>query len=118
MNKFWKDFNRSEFVCKCGCGFDTIDVELADVLSYLRNFFGQPVKINSGCRCLDHNFAVGGSQNSKHLDGKAADIVVQYCSPDSIATYLERKYHDRYGIGRYPGWTHIDVRRKKARWRK
>lgn len=112
-----KHFKRSEFACKCGCGFDVVDVELLGILEQVRQQFG-PVTITSGCRCRSHNKAIGGAKKSQHIIGKAADIKVSYCSPDKIAKYLRKKYPNKYGIGLYPGWLHVDVRQAKARWEK
>lgn len=110
-------FRRSEFACRCGCGFDAADAELLDVLEYVRRCFGNvPITITSGCRCQDHNAKVGGAPDSQHTKGKAADIKVRYTPPDAVARLLEDKYKGRYGIGRYDGWTHIDVRQNEARW--
>lgn len=44
------------------------------VLEPLREHFGQPIKINSGFRCRALNKAVGGADNSYHLQGRAVDI--------------------------------------------
>jgi uncharacterized protein YcbK (DUF882 family) len=118
MNEFWINFDRKEFACKCGCGFDTIDVELADVLADLRRFFVKPVFINSACRCESHNRKVGGAANSQHLFGKAADITIKDVSADKVYAYLCNKYPEKYGIGRYTGRTHIDVRQARSRWDK
>lgn len=113
-------FKRSEFACKCGCGFAAVDIELVTALEYVRTHFKAPVTINSGCRCIDHNRAVGGETNppSKHTMGIAADIVVLGVHADRVADYLEQTYPDSYGVGRYNGRTHIDVRDTKARWDK
>ena len=54
-----KYFKRSEFACKCGCGFDTVDYELVKVLEYIREHFDRPLQINSGCRCATHNRTLG-----------------------------------------------------------
>jgi len=109
-------FKREEFECKCGCGFDTIDYELVRILDDVRAYFNKPVYINSGCRCRKHNRVEGGSSNSTHLDAKAADFRVKDIDADIVADYLEKKYPETYGIGRYKGRTHIDSREKKARW--
>ncbi len=74
-------FKRSEFACKCGCGFDTVDAELLAILVNLRRHYGQPITIHSGCRCQKHNKAVGGVINSQHLIGRAADVTVKKCGP-------------------------------------
>lgn len=110
-------FQRSEFKCKCGCGFDAVDVELLDVLEYLREHFNRPVVINSACRCQTHNRIVKGAPDSQHVKGKAADIRVQGIEPADVAEYLHQKYPDKYGIGCYPSFTHIDVRTNRARWK-
>lgn len=44
------------------------------VLEHARVGIGMPIKINSGFRCKKVNKAVGGKDNSQHIDGKAADI--------------------------------------------
>lgn len=118
MNKISDNFSREEFACKCGCGFNTVDVELVKVLEDIRKYFGKPIHINSGCRCVTHNKAEGGGPTSKHLQGIAADIVVKDINETIVADYLEALYPDKYGIGRYVGRTHIDVREQKARWSK
>jgi len=110
-------FNRAEFACHCGCGADTVDAELLQVLTRVRERFGS-VTINSGMRCAPHNMAEGGSKGSLHKQGKAADIAVKGVHPNLIAQWLELQYPNRHGIGRYVGRTHIDVRAKKARWDK
>ncbi len=111
-------FSRKEFVCKCGCSFDTVDHELLIVLENIRTWANCPVKINSGCRCEDHNKREEGSSRSRHLWGQAADIVVEEKKADEVADHLEESYPDKYGIGIYNGRTHIDIRRRKARWDK
>jgi len=112
-----KYFKRSEFACKCGCGFDTVDVELFAVLKDLRQHFDRPVIITSACRCVIHNKNVGGGINSQHLRGRAADVVVKGTSPDVVHAYLAGKYPNKYGIGQYKDFTHIDTRTTgPARW--
>ena len=119
IGKLSEHFWRSEFSCKCGCGFDTVDAELIVVLEKLRLVLrNHPITIVSGCRCHQHNYDVDGSISSEHLRGKAADVVVDGVPADTVADCLEDLYPDRYGIGRYPSWTHIDVRSLKARWDK
>ena len=111
------NFDRSEFACKCGCGYDTVDAELIRVLDEVRSVFGdRAVVITSGCRCRSHNETVGGWLASKHLVGKAADFYISQVDCGLVAEYLEQQYFDRYGIGRYDTWTHLDVRERPARW--
>ena len=111
-------FSRWEFSCKCGCCYDTADYLLIVVLEDLHDYFDRTITINSGNRCESHNSAVGGSDHSQHKFAKGADIVVKDIHADNVADYLEERYPDKYGIGRYDGRTHIDVRPNKARWDK
>lgn len=45
-----------------------------NVLDPLRDWYGKPIRVNSGYRCPALNKAVGGVANSQHLTGQAADI--------------------------------------------
>ena len=116
MGDLTKNFSRSEFACKGGCGFDDIDLELVELLQELRDELGSPITVTSACRCPDYNAKVGGSKNSQHLLGKAADIVVKGHTPAYIQEYLNKKYPGKYGLGSYKQFTHIDVRYGRARW--
>lgn len=116
LNKYFK---RSEFACRCGCGFDTVDAELLAVLTDLRETVGEPLVITSGCRCAEHNQKVGGAKNSVHMTGKAADVRFQSNSKTPVSALhqiLLEKYPDKYGIASADSFTHIDVRAKKSRW--
>lgn len=113
LNKYFK---RKEFACRCGCGTSTVDAELLQVVTDVREHFGVPVVITSGHRCAKHNANVGGAKNSMHLTGKAADIKVQGVIPYRVWSYLTARYPNKYGIGSYPNFTHIDVRDGCARW--
>lgn len=48
-----------------------------NILQPLRDAYGKPLVINSGYRNSDLNKAVGGSKNSQHLRGEAADIAAE-----------------------------------------
>jgi uncharacterized protein YcbK (DUF882 family) len=74
MGDLTKDFNRSEYACKCGCGFDAISPNLTHIVQKIRDALGAPIHINSGCRCEERNKAAGGVPNSTHLKGVAADL--------------------------------------------
>ena len=118
--KISENFDRSEFKCACGCGFDTVDAELLEILEDLRYYFRRPVIITSAARCRKHNSSpeVGSNDNSQHVLGKAADIRINGEPPMHVAEYLENRYPRSCGIGRYSDFTHIDSRDEKARWSK
>lgn len=45
-----------------------------NILQPLRDYMGEPIKVNSGFRSKKLNFAIGGSKTSSHMKGEAADI--------------------------------------------
>lgn len=74
----YPNFKKAEFKCPCGkCnGYgDGIASSLLVTLQNLRDKYGA-VKITSGYRCTSHNKEVGGSTNSKHTKGQAADFYI------------------------------------------
>ena len=113
--KISEHFSRSEFACQCGCGYDTVDSVLLEALEALRRAFGEPITVTSGCRCKAHNEAVGGSKNSQHTLGRAADIQVKNISPADVQDMAEDL---GLSVGRYKTFTHVDTRTGvPARWR-
>lgn len=74
MGDLTKNFNKSEFACKCGCGKDNINVDIANIAQAVRDYLGVAVRVNSGVRCEKHNKAAGGAANSYHVQGLAADL--------------------------------------------
>lgn len=115
--KLSKNFSRSEFKCSCQrCDYDTVDIELINVLQELREYLIGSVRITSGNRCPKYNANIGGSKNSYHIRGRAADIQVKGVSPVVVQDYLKATYPDKFGIGSYALFTHIDTRTKKGRW--
>ena len=106
--------------CKCGCGFGSRKLdsapELWRVLEQIRAEFDKPVLLISVCRCAKHNRSVGGARTSQHLLGNAADIRIRGVSPLQIVDFADRTWPQKFGIGRYAGFAHIDIRRQRARW--
>ena len=109
-------FQRSEFACKCGCGFDDINLRLVQILEDIRSHFGgNPVIITSGCRCAKHNAEVGGVQGSRHVLGKASDFYIQGISTQDLLNYCQELVNQ--GVLRYTytnngsmnGVVHIDI---------
>lgn len=50
---------------------------LADNLEKIRTLLGFPLKISSAFRCMELNRKIGGSVNSAHMDGLAADFTCE-----------------------------------------
>ena len=113
-----KDFSPWEFRCP-DCGRVRVDEKLAQGLQKLRDKTDRPIIVTSGYRCKEHNRAVGGSENSLHLTGQAADITCPGMT-------LLRLYFEAIGVpefadggcGLYPqnNFIHVDTRGKRARW--
>lgn len=101
-------FNRAEFACQCGCGFDTVDAELLRILVEIRDHFGRKMKVTSGCRCKDHNRREGGAPKSWHVVARAADVQVEGIAPQLVAEAAAQ--YGASGIKVYASWTHIDTR--------
>lgn len=108
MGDLSEHFDRSEFACKCGCGFDTVNPHLIELLELIREDFGSPLVITSGCRCPAHNEESGGVENSPHIRGVAADIlarggILRYEIVQSAFNY------GAYGIGVGKTFIHVDI---------
>ena len=111
-----RNFQVKEFACKDGTDIVPIDMELVNVLQEARDHFAAPITINSAYRSRAHNKAVGGVDGSQHMRGTAADIQIKGVAPEKVYAYFDEKYPNTYGVGKYPTFTHIDVRSARARW--
>lgn len=50
---------------------------LGILLQDIRDGIGKPITISSGVRCLELNKKVGGTKDSRHMKGLAADIQIK-----------------------------------------
>lgn len=108
-------FKVKEFRCKDGSDAIFIDLSLVVLLDQIREHYGRPVSITSGYRTPEHNKKVGGAEHSQHVEGKAADFTVKGVDPKTVYAWLDT-WHTG-GLGVYEGWTHIDTRAKRRRWK-
>lgn len=117
MGDLSEHFSRWEFACRCGCGFNTVDAQLLQVLQALRTAMGKPVSVHSGARCARHNAELDppGAPNSYHLCGQAADIEVDAKTNEEVGAWL-RAFDIPLGVGIYKTHVHVDVRGRKAEW--
>ncbi len=102
------NFLLREFASRDGSHQVVLHRELLQRLQALRDALGRPVIINSGYRNPAHNEAVGGSPNSYHLRGMAADIRVPGIHPAALAE-AARQAGFR-GVITYATFVHVDVR--------
>ena len=129
MAKLTEHFNESEFACRC-CGEVKIAFGLVKAIQNIRYKLGVPVYITSGCRCAEHNKAIGGHPRSYHISGRAADW---YPALDDIEAVLriinsEKTFlfggvglytkltHTLKGNPKHGWWFHTDNRVHRGRW--
>ena len=83
------------------------------VLDPLREAYGRPIHVNSGYRCPRLNRLVGGSPNSQHMRGEAADIspVVgnEADLPELARLLIDNGKFDQLII--YPTFIHVSWKR-------
>lgn len=77
-------------------------------LDQLRSICNFPFKITSGYRTKEHNIKVGGEKDSAHLEGYAADIVINSSSARfKIINEAIKLGFNRIGIG--DTFIHLDI---------
>src|SRR5690625_1195402 len=98
-----------------------IDIRLFDLLATIQTVLSviesSPAQIvlNSGYRTPERNRTIeGAAANSQHIHGRAADIVIPGISHDVLRDAAEIAAAP--GLGRYPGFTHVDVGPPGRRW--
>jgi uncharacterized protein YcbK (DUF882 family) len=112
-------FTNSELNCPCGCGA-TIEPDTLAALEAVRLDLNEPLHITSGRRCALHNQAVGGAENSRHVQpGDAVDIAVT--ESGKRARLIESALRHGFsgiGIDFKRGFVHIDQRPREyaAMW--
>jgi len=119
-----ENFSLHEFDCNDGTPVpDELlhNVEaLAEQLQILRDYLGERIMISSAYRHPAYNKKIGGKSNSYHLKAMAADITVKSKTPRQLKAIVEKLIEQKKvkfgGIGLYPGFLHVDIRRQAARW--
>ena len=120
-------FKSTEFGCKDGTAYPEEWyprlVTLCICLEQIRHELGgKPMTIVSAYRTVPYNKRCGGSKNSQHLEGIAADIRVKGVEPQQVADAIESLISEgrclEGGIGVYhsQNFVHYDFRGDKARW--
>jgi len=99
-------FTNPEISCPC-CGKNNAPERIVQAMNLARQFAGIAFKINSWCRCEEHNEKVGGLPRSFHLDGIAIDISATTDSKRfSVIEGLLKAGFTRILI--YPNFIHVD----------
>ena len=89
------------------------------VLDPLREAYGKPIRVTSGYRCPKLNTLVGGSPNSQHMRGEAADIVAKYPEDNILLGKLlealgkfDQLIYEQCDKQGNPRWIHVSWKRK------
>lgn len=84
------------------------------VLQPIRDHFGLAVVVNSGFRSPELNEAIGGSEESQHCKGEAADIEIPGVSNKELAEWIrDNLSYDQLilefynGVDPRSGWVHV-----------
>lgn len=91
-------------------------VRLANFLEEVKKVLGgKPIMINSAYRGPEVNAHVGGSKNSQHMVGCAADIRVPGMTPDQVvkAIIASELQYDQL-IREFESWTHISITNEES----
>ena len=128
-----RHFQPRELACKDGTPYpdawggrwDRLVIKTADPI---RDWWGGALFVVSGLRSEAYNEELrkkrtgsGVAQSSTHIDGEALDLrpIGKFDTPDPVLQlhnlvlrlYREKRLPELGGLGLYPGWIHIDVRK-------
>lgn len=111
-------FSWAEARCPCGCIVPRqILIEIEETARWaerIRKVLGdRSISVLSWYRCKRYNERVGGVSNSQHVLGRAIDVVVRTLHPRQVqGIIVATKCYPEIvrGLGKYPGFTHIDRR--------
>jgi len=106
----FKYFKLEEFDCPGlpGSGAEYMCKDFVKTLNSIRHTASIPLVITSGYRSPEHNEKVGGTPNSSHLKGVAADIACDN-SADRVKIVAAAIAHKVRRIGIAEGFIHLDV---------
>lgn len=79
-----------------------------NLLQPVRDIYGKPMYINSGFRSPEVNKAVGGSPDSQHMKGEAADVVSEH--PAELVECLKRSGLDFDQCIQYSTFVHLSLK--------
>jgi len=80
------------------------------VLQPLRDSVGAPIIVSSGFRCVILNTTIGGSRNSDHLEGRAADIKAVGASVMELANLIDDiDLPVKQCILEFDRWVHVSI---------
>ncbi len=126
--------NISSYELECPCGKCDVTIQphepVIQVVQLACDFFAKRnnvkrvvLDITSSARCYEYNRipsskgGPGSNDNSQHPRANAIDHRIVGVQIVDLADYYRATYPNKYGIGQYNTFVHIDTRETKARWR-
>jgi len=98
-----------------GVDLNNSDPAVLDRYEQLQTNFGRALPLISAARDSEHNKAVGGADNSQHLDGRALDIDVSSLSTEERVQFLQMASAMGFtGLGVYKNSVHLDTGEVRA----
>ncbi len=135
MGDLTLNISKHELQCQCGkCNVRIQDHEpVINIVQNCCDHFAElydvekvRLDITSAARCYEYNRipdddgGPGSNDDSQHPRCNAMDIKIfvkeKQVPPSQVYMYFIGKFKDKYGIGKYNTFTHIDTRAKKSRW--
>lgn len=103
---------------------ENLKILVTKILQPTRDYFNKPLSITSGFRSAPLNRSVGGTLNSQHMRGEAADIRIHGIGNDIvweyIRTFMPNGYDQLilehcYAADPHRGWVHVSYSEGKNR---
>lgn len=111
-----EEMTRSEYAARRGWPNDPEQREIDNLkrtcalLEQVRSLVNRPITVTSGYRSPNVNSAIGGSRNSQHMLGCAADIrAVGMTTDDLMMAIVGSKIQYDQVIREFNSWVHISV---------
>lgn len=118
MIKLSKYFSKKELACK-HCGLFNFSPRLLTIINLVREDYGKPIYVDSGCRCPTHNKNVGSKYDSAHITTEteqceAIDIKCahSYNRMSLLKLFIKHEVN-RMGISFEDNFLHVDIDQDK-----
>ncbi len=84
----------------------------AEKLDLVREYFGCPITVNSGFRCLNLNRKIGSKDTSQHVLGQAVDFIIPRAgTPKSLVKAIkDSNIEFDQIIQEFDSWVHISFK--------
>lgn len=121
-NFFLHEFLKSQTATRSGIDMTPPDAVVASlrrlcttILQPLRDDIGSGIHVTSGYRPAQLNMLIGGSENSDHIIGLAADVYAPRVETLELAEMIQQgadedEWPVKQCIHEFGGWVHVSVR--------